>query len=145
VVVRSLAGVEAIIPNDTLITSTVVNQSYTDTRVRQAIAVQVSYDADLDLALQLLVDAAKRQPRVLPEPVPKAFVVKFADSGIDLEVGFWVNDPEEGTKGLRSNLHLEIWREFRRQGIEIPYPQRVVRVLGPAPANGAPVPTAGNP
>lgn len=142
VVVRSLAGVEAIIPNDTLITSTVVNQSYTDTRVRQGITVQVSYDADLDAALAVLVDLAKQQPRVLPEPAPKAFVVKFADSGIDLELGFWVNDPEEGTKGLRSNLHLEIWREFGRRGIEIPYPQRVVRVLSQTPADAAAAPLA---
>lgn len=131
VVVRSLAGVEAIIPNDTLITSTVVNQSYTDTRVRQAIAVQVSYDADLELALKLLVDIAKGQDRVLTEPSPKAFIVKFGESGIDLELGFWVNDPEGGTKGMRSNMHLEVWREFRQNGIEIPYPQRVVRVLPP--------------
>lgn len=133
VVVRSLAGVEAIIPNDTLITATVVNQSYTDKRVRQAIAVQVSYECDLELALKILVEAAQRQPRVLPDPAPKAFVVKFADSGIDLEIGFWVNDPEEGTKGLRSNLHLEIWRDFGRHNIEIPYPQRVVRVQNSKP------------
>ncbi len=135
VVVRSLAGVEAIIPNDTLITSTVVNQSYTDTRVRQGIPVQVSYDSDLDLALKILVDTATAQPRVLPEPAPKAFVVKFADSGIDLELGFWVNDPGDGTKGLRSNLHLEIWRAFKRHGIEIPYPHRVVRLMSSAPAD----------
>lgn len=128
VVVRSLAGVEAIIPNDTLITSTVVNQSYTDTRVRQAIAVQVSYDADVELAQKLLVDIAKRQDRVLSDPSPKAFVNRFGDSGIDLEVGFWVQDPEEGTKGMRSNMHLDIWREFRQNGIEIPYPQRVVQL-----------------
>jgi small-conductance mechanosensitive channel len=132
VVVRSLAGVEAIIPNDTLITSTVVNQSYTDTRVRQAILVQVSYDSDVERALQLLIEIAKRQERVLTEPAPKAFVVKFADSGIELELGFWVNDPEEGTKGMRSNMHLGILREFTRNGIEIPYPQRVLRVL-PSP------------
>jgi small-conductance mechanosensitive channel len=99
--------------------------------------VQVSYDCDLDFVLQLLVQIAQGQPRVLPEPKPKAFVVKFADCGIELELGFWVNDPEEGTKGLRSNLHLEIWREFARHGIEIPYPQRVLRMIPPAPAAGA--------
>ncbi len=133
VVVRSLAGVEAIIPNDTLITSTVVNHSYTDKRVRQSVAVQVSYDCTLELALRLLVEAAKKQARVLPDPVPKAFINKFGDNGIDLELGFWVDDPEEGTKGLRSALHLEIWRAFGEHGIEIPNPQRTVRLVG-APA-----------
>ena len=129
VVVRSLAGVEAIIPNDTLITSTVVNQSYTDSRVRQSIGVQVGYDSDLQRALAILVEIAKRQPRVLKEPSPKAFVVKFGDSGVDLELGYWVDDPEAGTAGLRSDMHVEIWREFGREGIEIPYPQRVLRMV----------------
>ena len=65
----------------------------------------------------------------MKEPSPKAFVNRFADSGIDLELGFWVNDPEEGTKGMRSNMHLDILREFHKNGIVIPYPQRVIRVL----------------
>jgi len=131
VVVRSLGGVEAIIPNDTLITSTVVNQSYTDTRVRQSMAVQVSYDCDLDFVLQLLVEIAQKNPRVLTDPKPRAFVLKFADNGIDLELGFWVNDPEDGTKGLLSDLHLEIWRTFGKHHIEIPYPQRVIHQKPP--------------
>src|SRR5688572_7001732 len=96
VVVRSLGGVEAIIPNDTLITSTVVNQSYTDSRVGQSIAVQVSYDSDLELALKILVDIAKSQSRILKQPAPGSSVVKFADNGIDLELGFWVDDPQLG-------------------------------------------------
>ncbi|MBM3343329.1 MAG: mechanosensitive ion channel [Betaproteobacteria bacterium] len=135
VVVRSLAGVEAIIPNDTLITSTVVNQSYTDKRVRQALTVQVGYDSDIERALAILEDAARHQPRTLAEPAPKAFVVKFADSGIDLELGFWVDDPSQGTKAMRSAMHLEIWREFRAHGVEIPYPQRVVRLAAGTPSS----------
>jgi small-conductance mechanosensitive channel len=128
VVIRSLGGQEAIVPNDTLITSTVLNQSYTDTRTRQSVGVQVSYDSDLESAMALLVEIAKRHSRTLDDPTPKAFVVKFADSGIDLELGFWVSDAEKGIKGLQSDLHLEIWREFRRHNIEIPFPQRVVRL-----------------
>jgi small-conductance mechanosensitive channel len=84
--------------------------------------------------MALLVEVAKRQSRILSDPAPKAFVVKFADSGIDLELGFWVNDAEKGIKGLQSDLHLEIWREFRRNGIEIPFPQRVVRLARDADA-----------
>ncbi|HTD90034.1 MAG TPA: mechanosensitive ion channel domain-containing protein [Burkholderiales bacterium] len=130
VVVRNLAGVEAIIPNDTLITSTVINKSYTDTRVRQTLPVQVAYNGDLELALRILVEIAQRQQRVLADPAPRALITKFADSGIDLELGFWVDDPEAGTGILRSALHLEIWREFRQHQIEIPYPQRTVRLVG---------------
>jgi small-conductance mechanosensitive channel len=135
VVVRSLAGVEAIIPNDTLITSTVVNQSYTDKRVRHAVAVQVGYDSDLEHAMRLMEEVALRQARVLADPSPKAVLVRLADSGVDLELGFWVDDPHTGTVGLRSDLQLDIWRTFRQHQIEIPYPQRTVRLVG-APNSG---------
>lgn len=128
VVVRSLAGVESIIPNDTLITSTVVNHSYTDRRVRQSVVVQVHYASDVDLALRTLVEIAKRQDRILAEPSPKAFVIGLEASGIALELGFWVDDPEKGIKALRSNIYANIWREFKQLGIEIPYPQQVVHL-----------------
>lgn len=138
VVVRSLTGTESIIPNDTLITSTVVNQSYTDKRVRQSISIQVSYDSDLEHAMRLLEAAAERQPRILKDPEPSALLVRFADSGVDLELGFWVDDPQAGTVRLKSDLQLEIWRVFREQRIEIPYPQRVVRMAGPVCAPPTP-------
>jgi small-conductance mechanosensitive channel len=135
VVVRSLSGVEAIIPNDTLITSTVVNHSYTDKRVRQSIPVQVGYECDLEHAMRILVEAAQRQTRVLADPAPKALITKFSDNGVDLELGFWVDDPQAGTAVLRSDLHLDIWREFGKHQIEIPYPQRTVRLAGAPPGS----------
>ena len=130
VVVRSLTGIESIIPNDTLITSTVVNQSYSDKRVRQTLPVQVSYDGDLELAMRIMVEVALRQKRVLIDPSPLALVTRFGDSGVDLELGFWVDDPQAGTGVLRSHLHLDIWREFSKHKIEIPYPQRTLRFVG---------------
>lgn len=132
VVVRSLGGVESIIPNDTLINSTVVNLSYTDKRVRQSVAVQVSYDCDLELAMRLMVEIAKRQERVLIEPTPKALITRFGDSGIDLELGFWVEDLQVGIAVMRSDMFLDIWREFGKRNIEIPFPQRTVRLVGAA-------------
>jgi small-conductance mechanosensitive channel len=66
---------------------------------------------------------------VLADPPPKAFLARFADSGIELELGVWIGDPEIGTLGIRSELNLAIWRAFQEAGIEIPYPQREVRIL----------------
>lgn len=133
VVLKSPDGTEALIPNDTLVTSTVVNQSYTDRKLRVAIPVQVSYRSDLERAMAIMVAAAKNQPRVLSEPEPSVSLKEFADSGINLELGAWIADPEEGRLNLVSAINLEIWREFRRQGIEIPYPQREVHLLGSQP------------
>ena len=130
VVLRGLTGVEAIIPNETIITSTVINHSYTDRRVRVPLAVQVSYQSDLDAAIEIMEHAAQRHARVLREPAPKVLIKQFSENGIDLELGVWIEDPEEGTGNLVSDLYHEIWREFKQRGVEIPYPQRDVRVLG---------------
>jgi small-conductance mechanosensitive channel len=131
-VLKGMTGVEAIVPNEVLVGSVVQNESYTDTRVRIALPVQVSYAADLERALDILVHAASSQPRVLRDPAPRAFVMAFADSGVNLELGFWIDDPEEGTQKIRSDINLAIYRGLKAEGIEIPFPQREVRLIGPS-------------
>ncbi|HVC12356.1 MAG TPA: mechanosensitive ion channel domain-containing protein [Burkholderiales bacterium] len=128
-VVRALTGVEAIIPNDMLVTTTVLNHSYTDKKVRVALKVQVAYDTDVEHTLQLLVEIAARHQRVLRDPAPAGQLTEFADSGINLELGFWIDDPENGTLNVRSDIARQILSEFRVRGIEIPFPQREVRLL----------------
>lgn len=132
-VLKSLTGVEAIVPNELLVSQVVRNESYTDPNMRVSLSVQVGYGADLDRAMALMVDAAKVQARVLAEPSPAAFLTGFADSGINLELGFWIADPQEGSLQLRSDINRRIWREFQAAGIEIPYPQREVRLLRTPP------------
>lgn len=129
VVVRSLSGVEAIIPNDLLVTTTVVNHSYTDKRVRVPLKVQVAYGTQIEQVLQLVSEIALRQPRVLRDPAPSVHVTNLADSGIELELGVWLADPEQGTLSVRSDISIAILNEFRARGIEIPFPQREVRLL----------------
>ncbi len=132
VVVRSLDGIEAIVPNETLVTTTVLNHTYTSKEVRLAVPVQVSYDSDVDRALQLMEQAALAEPRVTRAPnAPASFVVRFAESGIDLELGVWIGDPEKGQGDLKSSLYRAIWRSFNAHGIRIPFPQREMRILGP--------------
>ena len=129
-VLRSLTGIEALVPNELLISSVVRNESYTDRQVRVALPVQVSYDSDLELAMRLLADAAHTQPRVLQTPAADILVKEFADSGINLELGFWIADPENGLGKLRSDINLAIWQAFKQNGISIPFPQREIRLLG---------------
>jgi small-conductance mechanosensitive channel len=129
-VLRNLTGAEILMPNELLISSVVRNDSYTDRQVRVAIPVQVSYDSDLELAMRLMVDAAHAHPRVLAEPVSVVLLSEFADSGINLELGCWISDPENGLGGLRSDINLAIWQSFKLHGISIPFPQREIRILG---------------
>jgi small-conductance mechanosensitive channel len=113
-----------------LVGSVVQNESYSDPKVRVALPLQVAYATDIERAMAILVEAALAQPRVLRDPPPKALVTLFADSGISLELGFWIDDPEAGTGEVRSAIYLAIWREFKAAGIEIPFPQREIRILG---------------
>ncbi len=129
-VLKGMTGIESIVPNETLVGSVVQNETFTDPKVRIALPIQVSYATDLEQAMAILVAAARLQPRVMDDPAPGAFVEAFADSGINLQLGFWIRDPTEGTLGIRSAINLEIWRRFRAEGIEIPFPQREVRILG---------------
>jgi small-conductance mechanosensitive channel len=89
----------------------------------------VAYDSDLELAMRLMVESAQRQPRVLADPAPRVLLTQFADSSINLELGFWVADPENGKMNVVSDINLAIWRAFREYGVQIPFPQREVRLL----------------
>jgi small-conductance mechanosensitive channel len=133
VVLKGLDGSEALVPNDTLISNTVLNQSYSDKAMCTSLPIQVGYITDLDVALGILVEVAKGHPRVMKNPGPGGYVTAFADSGINLDLGFWVADPENGFMGLKSDLYLAIWRRFKLEGIEIPFPQREVRLLADTP------------
>jgi small-conductance mechanosensitive channel len=128
-VLKHPGGMEYIVPNETLIGSVVQNQTYSDSRLRLATSVGVAYDCDVELAMRLMVEAAAAQPRVLEDPAPAAFLTQFADSSINLEVGFWILDPESGKGNVVSDINLAIWKIFRAHAIEIPFPQRDVRII----------------
>jgi len=136
-VLRNNAGVEALVPNELLVGSVVQNECYSSPQVRVPVTVQVAYDTDLERAMAIMMAAAATQPRVLADPAPAVWLKDFADSGINLELGFWVADPGAGVGGLRSEVNLAIWRGFRQAGIAIPFPQREVRILGDTPQNPA--------
>ena len=127
-VVRSLEGVEAIVPNELFVSQAVQNHSYSDKRVNLVSKVQVAYDSDVDRAMAVMLGAAKAQERVLADPEAFVKFANFGADGIDLELSFWVADPEAGTGVLRSEINRAIWREFVAAGIDVPFPQRDVRV-----------------
>jgi small-conductance mechanosensitive channel len=132
VVVRSLDGVEAIVPNETLVTTTVLNHSYTNREIKIGVPIQISYDSDLDLAMKLMTQAGLGEARTLRTTAiaPVVNVLGFADNGINLELAVWINDPENGQGNLKSALNVGIWKAFQANGIKIPFPQREVRLLG---------------
>jgi small-conductance mechanosensitive channel len=111
-VLRTLTGTEVIIPNEYLVSNIVRNESYSDSRVRVVVSVQVAYGTDLEQAMRLMNEAAQAQARVLADPAPQVLLAAFAESGINLDLGFWIADPQEGTGGVRSAINMAIWRSF---------------------------------
>ncbi len=128
-VIKALDGTEALIPNETMISQTVIQHTFTDPKVLVGVPLSVAYDTDVDRACTLLLEVALRNPRVLAEPAPAACVTEFADSGINMRLLVWIADPGAGELGLRSDLLRDILRTFRDHGIEIPYPRREVTIL----------------
>lgn len=128
IVVRNRDGVETLIPNENLVTSEVINWSYSDKRVRVRIPVQISYSDDPEQAMAIMVEASKVNARVLTDPAPACRLMEFADSGIALELRVWLTDPQEGVGSIRSDINLAIWHGFKEAGITIPYPQRDVHL-----------------
>jgi len=122
-------GTEYLIPNEDLITQPVINWSFSDRRVRRRLKVAVSYDSDLDRARALMCAAARETARVLDDPPPVAHLVGFGDNGVDLELRFWIEDPQNGITNVSSDVLLKIWHKFRADGIVFPFPQRVVHMV----------------
>ncbi|MBK6356723.1 MAG: mechanosensitive ion channel [Betaproteobacteria bacterium] len=127
-VLKHPGGTEFIVPNETLIGTTVQNQTYSNNELRLTTTIGVAYNTDLDLACHLMTEAAVAHPRVLSSPAPKVFLTQFADSSINLELGFWIDDPEEGKGNIVSDVNFAIWRAFKEKGIVIPFPQREVHI-----------------
>jgi len=124
IVVRDRDGVETLIPNENLITTEVINWSYSDPQVRLKLPVQISYGDDPQLAMEILLQAAQASARVIKDPAPAARLMGFGDSGIDLELRVWIRDPQQGVANVRSDVNLAIWKGFKEAGITIPFPQQ---------------------
>jgi len=131
VVVRDRDGVDTLVPNQNLITSSFINWSYSDQRVRLKLPVMVSYEDDPEIALKLLVEATENHPRILHDPPAVSRLISFEDNGMRLEIRFWIADPVNGVNNVRSDVNRAIWRIFRAHGVKIPVPQQETRLLEP--------------
>jgi small-conductance mechanosensitive channel len=130
-VVRAITGREAIVPNEMLLINRVENLSLADTKVVQTSRIQVVYETDIDLAMQVLQTAAQAQPRVLQQPPASVQLSQFTTDGIEFTVVYWIADMENGQGNLRSDVNLAILRALREHGITI---AATVRGAPPSPS-----------
>jgi small-conductance mechanosensitive channel len=139
-------GKEHLIPNENLMTQEVENWSYSSPNVRVHIPVGVSYDCDLALAQRLMVEAAMQPERVLKTPKPTVWLRAFGESSVDHEILVWIADPEAGVGNVQSEILNRLWLLFKENGVQIPFPQRDIRVKElPRQLREAPPPEASPP
>ncbi|MES2316244.1 MAG: mechanosensitive ion channel domain-containing protein [Pseudomonadota bacterium] len=128
-ILQGLDGVETVLPNEMLISGPVQNQSLSNRAVQLSTLLTVAYDSDLDAVIALLEAAARDTPRVLASPEPGVALKKFSADGYELELAFWIEDPENGRGGVISAVNRKVYALIRSEHIQLAYPARDTRAL----------------
>jgi small-conductance mechanosensitive channel len=134
--IRAGDGRASVVPNEKIISERVENLSIADPRMLITTDVAVGYESNAERVQELLVDAALRTQRVLADPPPSARLVNFGADGLEFRLLFWIDDPQNGQINVKSDVNLKILRALREEKIDIPYPQRVVRIISPGSSPG---------
>lgn len=114
-----------ILPNSYLTKSSIVNWTHSKRDSRFEVSIGVSYNADIEKAMQLMLEAAAEHEKVNTSPQPIARLSNFADSSIELTLLFWINDTFRA-ENFKSQIRLLIFNKFKANHIEIPFPQIVI-------------------
>jgi len=125
-------GREFLIPNEDLVTQKVVNWTYTDKNTLVKVNFGTNYEADPRLVCKLALDIAAAAPRAIKSKPPNCILVEFAEAGMKFSLTFWISDPD-GLDNVKSGAMLALWDAFKREGIQVPYPVREIRVRGALP------------
>lgn len=131
-----------IVPNADLISGVVKNWTHSNTQGRIVVPVRVAYDSTADAVRSELLEAALEQSEIVKSPLPRVFLIKFGDNGLEFELRCIVRDIDKALS-VKSELQLSILRRFQEKGIVIAPPrQRVQKVeeaeeQSPAPKDDA--------
>ncbi len=148
-VIRASNGREAIVPNETLITQRVENLSQADRQFLLSTTIVVGMDSDEVLVSDILLGAARRQPRVLSNPAPSVQLVDFVEHGLQFTLSYYINDPQNGQGNIRSQVNLALLQSLREAGVSLPVPKQIVQFLphpdGAAASAAAPAAASSSP
>lgn len=133
-ILETFDGRWIVVPNEDFITTRVVNYSDQGSANRYEAPFSVSYDTDINRVPGLIQEAVAALPFVLTAPeAPDCELRGFADSGVDFAVEYWVAGIDDGRNKYQSKVLFAIWNVLKAEGIEIPYPQRVIELKNGLP------------
>jgi small-conductance mechanosensitive channel len=121
-VLQGLDGVETVLPNEMLISGPVQNQSLSNPSVRVATTLTVAYGSNLDTLIPTLETLPVGLPRVIASPRPSVSLNKFGTDGFELELGFWISDPENGRSGVVSDVNKKIYALVQSGDVKLVMP-----------------------
>jgi len=133
--IRTFDNVSIIVPNSEFITSQVINWSHRDPKIRVHVKVGVAYGSDVPLVINSLLEVAQNHPEVLKQPPPKVWFNEFGDSSLNFELLAWIPNPNRRLD-MVSDLHKGIDDIFRKNKIQIPFPQRDLHIRSSVPGEG---------
>lgn len=128
-------GKDIVVPNEKFITSSFINWTHKNKKQRYSLEFQVGYKTDLHALFPMLREAIAKHPQVLSgddatlEEQPDAEISGFGDSGVDILIEFWMEGIDDGPNRVGADLLLIIWDVLKEHVVEIPYPQREIRIL----------------
>ena len=141
--IRSGDGTESMVPNSRFLEGNMTNWTYSSPTTRQSIALGVAYGSPLRRVSEILNDVLTRHGLVLKVPAPQVYLEGYGDSSINFSLNYWIEMTEQtDSRRLRSDLLHMIDGAFEEAGIQIPYPQREVRLSTAAPVSVAVMPPA---
>ena len=130
-------GKDVMVPNEQFITTRFVNWTHKNQKQRYSLEFQVAYKTDIPKMLEIVKQVVRSHPQVINEPdtpieeLADAEISGFGDFGIDILVEFWMEGIDDGKNRVGADLLLMIWQALKDNDIEIPFPQREIRILNP--------------
>ncbi|WP_211466038.1 mechanosensitive ion channel family protein [Collimonas silvisoli] len=128
-VLQGLDGIDTVVPNEIFMINSVQNYSLTNRVLRLATHVTVEHQNDVESILLLLEQAVIEVDRVSHEILPQALLLKIGPDGLELEVGFWITDPENGRLNVLSDVNRAIWRVLQARQIKVAQVKRDIKVV----------------
>lgn len=131
-------GLEYMIPNEDFLSKHVVSSSYTDRDLRLRVPISIAYGSDIEKSMKLAERAASLAKRVLAKKPPQCRLTGLGDSAVNLELRFWISDPESGIGNVKTQVLSNVLKLFKEHGVQIPFPQRDLHIKAmPAVPSGS--------
>jgi len=137
-ILKTFEGKDIMVPNESFITTSFTNWTHENKKQRYAIEFQVAYSTDVEKLVDVLKETVARHPQVISGPEfteeeqPDAEISGFGDSGIDILVEYWMEGIDDGINRVDADLNMMIWKALKEHDMEMPFPQREVRILNPS-------------